>query len=49
MADPGSPHFDALSRHAGQEPDSDFGARAVPIDQAAFSDEEPAGLVEGMT
>jgi len=48
MVDPGYLHFDTLSLHAGQEPDSDFGARAVPIYQTTsylFSDvEHAAGL-----
>ena len=48
MVDPGYFHFDTLSLHAGQEPDSDFGARAVPIDQTTsylFSHvEHAAGL-----
>lgn len=33
MADPKFLKFDTLSLHAGQQPDSDFGARAVPIYQ----------------
>jgi len=48
MVDPGYLHFDTLSLHAGQEPDSDHGARAVPIYQTTsylFSDvEHAAGL-----
>jgi len=33
MADPGYLHFDTLSLHAGQAPDAEYGARAVPIYQ----------------
>jgi O-acetylhomoserine (thiol)-lyase len=34
MADPKHLNFNTLSLHAGQQPDSDFGARAVPIYQS---------------
>jgi len=33
MVEPDFPDFETLSLHAGQQPDSDFGARAVPIYQ----------------
>jgi len=33
MADPRYPKFDTLALHAGQQPDQQFGARAVPIYQ----------------
>ena len=33
MADPRFLNFETLSLHAGHQPDSDFGARAVPIYQ----------------
>ncbi len=33
MADPKYPKFDTLALHAGQKPDAEFGARAVPIYQ----------------
>ena len=33
MADPKYPKFDTLALHAGQKPDGEFGARAVPIYQ----------------
>jgi O-acetylhomoserine (thiol)-lyase len=33
MADAGSAKFDTLSLHAGQHPDAQHGARAVPIYQ----------------
>lgn len=35
MADPKYPRFDTLSLHAGQQPDSATGARALPIYQTA--------------
>ena len=35
MADPKYPRFDTLSLHAGQQPDSETGARALPIYQTA--------------
>ena len=48
MADPKFLNFDTLGIHAGQHPDSDFGARAVPIYQTTsfvFRDvEHAAGL-----
>lgn len=48
MVDPVELGFDTLSLHAGQHPDSDFGARAVPIYQTTsyvFRDvEHAAGL-----
>ncbi len=48
MVDPGFPKFDTLSVHAGHHPDSDFGARAIPIYQTTsyvFRDvEHAAGL-----
>ena len=33
MVEPDFPDFETLSLHAGQQPDSDYGARAVPIYQ----------------
>ncbi len=48
MVDPGFLHFDTLELHAGQRPDVEFGARAVPIYQTTsyvFGDvERAAGL-----
>ena len=35
MPEPDLPDFETLSLHAGQQPDSDFGARAVPIYQTS--------------
>jgi len=46
--DPSTPRFDTIALHAGHQPDSDFGARAVPIYQTTsylFPDvEHAAGL-----
>ena len=45
MARPDDFSFDTLSLHAGHRPDSDFGARAVPIYQTTsylFDDTEHA-------
>jgi O-acetylhomoserine (thiol)-lyase len=48
MVEPDFPDFETLSLHAGQQPDSDFGARAVPIYQTTsylFRDvDQAAGL-----
>ena len=48
MADPNFLKFETLSLHAGHQPDSDFGARAIPIYQTTsylFQDvEHAAGL-----
>ncbi len=48
MAESGVPRFDTVALHAGHQPDSDFGARAVPIYQTTsylFPDVEyAAGL-----
>jgi O-acetylhomoserine (thiol)-lyase len=46
MVEPDFPDFETLSLHAGQRPDSDHGARAVPIYQTTsylFRDVEHAG------
>lgn len=48
MADPKYLNFDTLSLHAGQKPDSDYGARAVPIYQSTsfvFQDTDHAAAL----